>query len=139
MSNIGPNDLIFYSDPQGDIHSGGFSVKSIMMKEGFSPIITLNNTSQNGGGNQVSNLFENLVIPNWALHIPEIKKGGDIYNNKKHNNKYDEDADDYISDDLYDRLLDLAKVNEEELKGGKNKKRQTKKLKANKHKFTKRK
>jgi hypothetical protein len=48
MSYIGADELVFYNDKEKGIHSGGFSVNSIMMKEGRSPIITLNN-NQNGG------------------------------------------------------------------------------------------
>ena len=42
MSSIGAEDLIFYSDKENNIYSGGFNVNSLIMKQGFSPIVTLN-------------------------------------------------------------------------------------------------
>ena len=61
MSTLGAEDLIFYSDKDNNIYSGGFKVNSIIMKNGLSPIVTLN---QSGGDNlnNVSDLFKNLVV-----------------------------------------------------------------------------
>jgi hypothetical protein len=67
-SYIGPDELIYNND--GEIHTGGFSVNSIMLKNGLSPITTLNHTNINQmqiGGDKVSDLFNNLVVPNWSL------------------------------------------------------------------------
>ena len=73
MSNIGANDLIYYSDNEGKIYSGGFSVNSIMIKEGLSPIMTLNNISSTTQHDNISDLFSDLVIPSWTLHHENIK------------------------------------------------------------------
>jgi hypothetical protein len=56
------NGVIFNKDDKQGIYSGGFDVKSIMMKGGVSPIMTLN--TQNGGGdtNKVSDLFGITVL-----------------------------------------------------------------------------
>jgi hypothetical protein len=125
MSYIGADELVFYNDKEKGIHSGGFSVNSIMMKEGISPIITLNN-NQNGGGSNVSDIFNDLVVPNWSLSYHNKLVGGDI----KEKNYDIEDEDDVIDDDLHDKLLDL--VREHDLHMKQNKKKVTRK---NKNKY----
>ena len=126
-SYIGPDELIYNND--GEIHSGGFSVNSIMLKNGLSPIITLNNNNANAninsiqtGGEKVSDLFNNLVIPNWSLSY-NYKNGavyqgganGVIYNS---NNKRreEEDDDEVMEESLHDKLLNLVKVDKTEMK-----------------------
>jgi hypothetical protein len=111
MSYLGAGDLIFNNDEDGEIHTGGFSVKSIMMKTGISPIKTLN-SNQLGGASQVSDLFSaDLVVPNWAYSL-------DLMNGGKKNYNYDssDEEDDTIDDDLHNKLLDLVKVHENDLK-----------------------
>ena len=111
MSYLGAGDLIFNNDEDGEIHTGGFSVKSIMMKTGISPIKTLN-SNQLGGASQVSDLFSaDLVVPNWAYSL-------DLMNGGKKNYNYDssDEEDDTIDDDLHNKLLDLVKVHENYLK-----------------------
>jgi hypothetical protein len=122
INYIGGDELVFNSDESGGINSGGFSVNSIMMKAGMSPIMTLNN--QYGGGDQVSDLFNNLVIPNWALSYDNRMTGG------KYNDNIDSDSDDEVDGDLHDKLIDLVKQHENEKvkRGGKKK---TKKQKLN--------
>lgn len=76
-TNFGPDDLLFYKEQQGGndiIMSGGYSVDSYLLKEGFSPIQTLNSleSGQEGGSKQVSSIFENLAVP-----------AGLFFNNKK--------------------------------------------------------
>lgn len=126
-SYIGPDELIYNND--GEIHSGGFSVNSIMLKNGLSPIMTLNhnnanvNTNSNQiGGEKVSDLFNNLVIPNWTLSynykngaIYEGGSNGIVYNsNKKRTDQ--EDDDEVMEEALHDKLLNLVKVDKNEMK-----------------------
>ena len=120
IGEIGANELVFNTDKEEGVFSGGFNVNSIMMKSGLSPIMTLN--MQNGGSesNKVSDLFESLVIPNWALSYGN-KVGGE-YKDK------DEDSDDEIDDDLHDKLLDLVREHDNKLQ---------KQEQQNKHKKTK--
>jgi hypothetical protein len=123
MSNIDGEDLVFYSGSDKQIYSGGFSVNSIMMKTGFSPFTTLNNINTQTGGN-VSDLFKDLVVPSWLL-----SQGGSKHSNgTKHSRKYDDDSDDeeIISDELYDKLVDLVTVSDAEIK---NKKKNTRRFK----------
>ena len=67
MSYIDANDLVFMNDKINGIHTGGFSVNSIMMKNGISPIMTINDEQTGGSSNLVSDIFNNLVVPNWVL------------------------------------------------------------------------
>jgi hypothetical protein len=118
---IGAGELVFNTDEENGIYSSGFDVKSIMMKAGMSPIMTLNDqTGQSGGGdmNKVSDLFESLVIPNWALSYNSRIIGG----NKDIKDKYDDSDDERnedIDDDLHDKLLNL--VREHDMKTDKEK------------------
>jgi hypothetical protein len=116
MSNLGPEEFIYTNNPEEGIHSGGFSVKSIMMKGGMSPIMTLNTNepNQTGGSPQVSDLFNNLVVPSWVLSYNQ--SGGEI--KKQHNNDSDSD-DEVIDDDLHDKLLDLVRHHETQNKKNK--------------------
>jgi hypothetical protein len=128
LDYIGADELVFNNDIEGGVHSGGFSVNSIMMKAGMSPIMTLNN--EQIGGDKVSDLFNNLVIPNWTLS----------YNNRIIGGKYKEinhdietkpgqdpiDEDEVIDDDLHEKLLDLVK---EHNKMQKTKKKITRRIK----------
>ena len=131
LDYIGADELVFNSDMAGGIHSGGFSVKSIMMKAGMSPIMTVNN-QQIGGSNQVSDLFDNLVIPNWTLSYNNRMVGGK-YKEVEHNESDDEDE--VIDDDLHDKLLELVK--QHNIKMEKTKKKITRRIR-NKHSGTKR-
>ena len=111
--NAEPSDYIYNLDNDEMIYSGGFSVKSIMMKAGMSPIMTLN-TSQFGGNknDNVSDLFDNLVIPSWVLTYNNILSGKNEENNHKNDNN-EEEEDDVIDDDLHDKLLNLVKETKE--------------------------
>ena len=121
MSSLDGDDLVFYSDSNNEIYSGGFSINSIMMKGGISPFTTLNKMNGQTGGN-VSDLFKDLVVPSWLVSQGNIFNGG-----KKQNNKdSDSDDDEIISDDLHDKLVALVTVSDAEIKS---KKKQTKRFK----------
>jgi len=128
---IGPDELIYNND--GEIQSGGFSVNSIMLKNGLSPIMTLNHNNINNmqvGGDKVSDLFDNLVIPNWSLSYNykngPLYEGGNnfvhknkdhLHNNHDNNDNHDNDDDDeIIEEELHEKLLSLVKINEKEMK-----------------------
>jgi hypothetical protein len=107
LDYIGPDELVFNNDIDKGIHSGGFSVNSIMMKSNMSPIMTLNSPdSMIGGSNKVSDLFNDLVIPNWTLSYNNRLVGGK-YQEVDHDDS--ESDDDVIHDDLHEKLLDLVK------------------------------
>ena len=107
-------DMVISPDPE--IPSGGFSVNSIMMKGGSS-----------------SNVFNNLVVPNWAWSLPtknqteeeKIIGGRPKYHDEIMNNE----NDNIVEDDLYNTLLDLATENIKSNKTNKKNKATTKKRK----------
>jgi hypothetical protein len=120
LDYIGANELVYNTDNENGVYSGGFSVNSVLMKAGMSPIMTLN--TQTGGTNKVSDLFESLVIPNWALSYNDKMIGGE-YKEKLEK----EESDDEIDDDLHDKLLGLVREHESKLTSQTNKKRKTRK------------
>jgi hypothetical protein len=126
LDYIGANELVFNNDIEGGVHSGGFNIKSIMMKAGMSPITTVN-TEQIGGGNKVSDLFNDLVIPNWTLSYNNRIIGGK-YKEVEHDDN--EEEDDTIDDDLHEKLLELVKEHNVEMK--KPKKKLTRRMKSKK-------
>ena len=115
---IGANELVFNTDKEAGIHSGGFSVNSTMMKAGLSPILTVNQPLQSGGSSKVSDLFNDLVIPNWALSYSI--RGGEY---KDDTSDSDSEYGDDIADDLHDKLLGL--VREHDIKSAGSKKKKT--------------
>jgi hypothetical protein len=132
---IGPDELIYNND--GGIHSGGFSVNSIMLKNGLSPIMTLNGQQAGGtynGVEKVSDLFNNLVVPNWGLAY-NYRTGGGI-GERNFNKDKSVDEDDVIEEKLHERLMNLIKVNEDDMKGVKEMKEPTNKKKITR-KYTK--
>ena len=124
---IGADELVFNVNKELGVYSGGFSVDSIMLKAGLSPIMTINNSIQTGGTDKVSDLFQNLVIPNWALSYNNKIIGGGISNG---NVEEDDEEDDDIDDDLHDKLIGLVKEHESKMadEGGKRKRRTRKQL-----------
>ena len=107
LDYIGASELVFNNDIKGGVHSGGFSVNSIMLKTGMSPIMTINTEQTGGKLDKVSDLFNDLVIPNWALSYNNRITSGGKYKEVEDNN-YDSD-DDVLHDDLHNKLLELVK------------------------------
>lgn len=115
LDYIGANELVFNNSDKEGIHSGGFSVNSIMMKAGMSPIMTMNTQV---GGDNVSDLFNSLVVPNWVLSYDNRMTGGAY---KEHDDNDDSSDEDDVRDDLHDKLLDLVKEHESKLTQSKKK------------------
>jgi hypothetical protein len=106
LDYIGSNELVFNNNTADGIHSGGFSVNSIMMKSGMSPIMTINNEQFGGKSNKVSDLFNDLVVPNWTLSYNNRIIGG---NHKDVEHGEDSEDEDVVDDELHDKLLELVK------------------------------
>ena len=106
---IGGNDLIFYT-VGGNVYSGGFSVDSMLMKGGISPLMSISdNISASDDEEQVGGIFGNLVIPPMWFFSPSStnsQQGG------SHKNFEDEDDNEVepLSEDLHDKLLKLIEV-----------------------------
>lgn len=126
LDYIGANELVFNNDTNLGIHSGGFSVNSIMLKGGMSPIMTINTQQVGGNFDKVSDLFNDLVVPNWTLSYNTRIVGGK-YKEVEHNDSDSED--DVIDDDLHEKLLDMVK--EHNIKSKENKKKITRRIKKN--------
>jgi len=124
MSYIGAEELVYNNDNENNIHTGGFSVKSLMMKGGMMPIMARND-EQNGGSGQVSDLFTNLAVPSWILSYGHISGGG-MKDNGEQDFQHIQD-DEIIDDDLHEKLLDLVK--EHNIKSKETKKKMTRRNK----------
>jgi hypothetical protein len=129
LDYIGAGELVFNNDQENGIHSGGFSVNSILMKAGMSPIMTLNTEQFGGKTDKVSDLFNDLVIPNWTLSYNNRIIGGKNDIEKRLNNDSDSDEDDVIHDDLHNKLLELVEQHNISVKNSK--KKMTRKNKKN--------
>ena len=117
------NDFVMCRTPDGQIRSCGFSINSLLMREGKSPMMTINRTNnytddddvividgRDGRGddssefndynkNKVSDLFKHLAVPAGFFYIQSK-------NYVTKNNYIDEEDD--INEDVYDKLLELA-------------------------------
>jgi hypothetical protein len=129
MSYIGASDLVFNNSD--GIYGGGFNVQSIMMKSGISPIMTLNNIQNGGTTNKVSDIFGGLAVPAYVYHN-NFQTGGSKYDYKSNENS---DEDDVLDEDLHDKLLDLMRNQDNNIK--QNKKKLTRKTNKNKNGVTK--
>lgn len=135
-THIGANELVLNIDDKLGIKSGGFSVNSILMKAGISPIVTYNTPKNQSGGDsdelkKVSDLFESLVVPNWALHFGKgiNSKAYHDFNNSlgiDSDTSSDSDSDstsssdsdskptsNVIDDSLYNKLLSMVEMEKE--------------------------
>jgi hypothetical protein len=108
------NDLIFYKEG-GNIMSGGYSINSIFLKNGVSPMQTVNfrkkgletnslesDSKDSSSKNSISSLFEDLAIPaglffNNAKLFPENKIPFEEY--KEHT---------MLPDDIFDKLFKMV-------------------------------
>jgi hypothetical protein len=125
------DEFIFCKKPNGEITSCGFSVNSALLREGKSPMMGLTpflrgtGTARNhdhdddddddeetlemrpSSGNSihhhVSEMFKNLSVPAGIFYIQQKNQPC------KQDNIYEEDD---ISEDLFDKLLNLASENE---------------------------
>jgi hypothetical protein len=121
------DEFIFCKKPNGEITSCGFSVNSALLREGKSPMMGLTpflrGSARNGdddddeeetesemrpsSGNSihhhVSDMFKNMSVPAGIFYIQQKNQPC------KQENIYEEDD---ISNDLFDKLLNLASENE---------------------------
>jgi len=137
MSILNHNDLIFYKQ-DGQIISGGYSLNSALLKNGISPMQTMNTLEQTktGGTNKVqkvSEMFTNFAVP-----------AGLYLMNPTNNTKPDKPKGHYdthhtmLSDDIYDKLFKLVQPDETTKKYTKTKKHVKHQDKQNnKQKYTK--
>lgn len=95
------DELIFYKE-NDQTKSGGYSVKSALLNNNIAPMTTMNSIIL-GGGEKMSDSFDNLAVPAGLFFI-----------NQKIPKMQAEQKFEYhkvIPDDLYDKLFDLIKYN----------------------------
>jgi hypothetical protein len=93
---LGPDELIFNTDKDGNVTAAGFSVNSCLLRSGGSPRATVNGGSSKGGS--VSEVFKNLAVPAGLLYMQRSLSSSYPSVNK-------EEA---APETLYNKLLDLA-------------------------------
>jgi hypothetical protein len=121
MTTFSENDLIFYKE-NDQIKSGGYSVQSAFLNNDISPMTTLNILST-GGGEKISTPFENLAVPAGLFFINQKVPKTYVSSDEHWKNR------ETISDDIYDKLFNLIKMDDK-------KKRKTKKRVSSKNKKT---
>ena len=107
MDLIDSSDLVFNNDKESGIISGGFSVNSILMKNRTSPIVTLNSNDAQMGGKNVSDIFNDLVVPNWALYHPHMFSKNSILSHVENEENSGSVSDDVLDDNLHETLLEI--------------------------------
>lgn len=109
---IDNNDLIFYSSGE-NIFSGGFSVDSMIMKGGKSPMKSISVSDDNSHGIFGKNL---AVPPMWFLspkkNVPSKKNNFEAYQN-------DDQVGNIVEEDLHEQLLKISQINERKKKTAK--------------------
>lgn len=131
--DLTPSDLIFYKQ-DGQIQAGGFSINSCLMKNRV-PVVggakkpkVKNINMESNGTERVSEQFDVLAVPAGLLYIHQSAMP---FNNVP-TIEYCE-KDEIMSDSMFDKLVELAEVQNAHRKFTK-----SKKSKINKHKKTKR-
>lgn len=113
-SELNPDEMIFYQEG-GKILSGGYSINSMFLNDGLSPMRTMNNTLESGqtaGGNKgskdkekdkVSNLFDNLAVPAGLFLINNQRSSltsvGDYMNSEM------------LPDNIFDQFMNAIEMN----------------------------
>ena len=143
------NDLIFSKNSNGEITGGGFCINSYFLKNmnenGISPITTLNilggkhnmNDHDNSDSDEENNKkdkscnvinfnsdvnFKSIVIPLGLFYKKEKMVNSSLGKFKKEN---DIEDDNEISDAIYDELLNMVSVKDENNKNVRNNKKNT--------------
>jgi hypothetical protein len=107
------NDLIFYKE--GDqIKSVGYSINSILLQNGMSPMKTFNTSKQIGGDN-ISSDFDELAVPSGLSYISQKKTSSnfDLFSGGSSKNNQT-DKHDVLSDDIYDKLFGLVEYDKKQ-------------------------
>ena len=132
------NDLVICKTPDGQIRSCGFSINNLLLREGKSPMMTINHSNYNDDHDKyndnkynetqnVSDLFRHLAVPAGFFYIQS--------KNIPMKNNYIEEEND-LEEDLYDKLLALASTNNREFKKKSTRKNNLKKIKNKTHRNT---
>ena len=128
-------DMI-YNTVGGNTTAGGYSVESVLLKQGMPALYNDNAYSGGGKEEKVSDRFKHLAVPAGLFYMHE-----NVNNSAREIN--DKNDSNIINDDLYEKLLKLAEhdVKESHTKHNKQTKKRANKVNKSKvtHKKTKRK
>ena len=118
-SELRPDELLFYKKDD-NIMSGGYSINSIFLNDGISPMKTLNSLENDQtGGKKVSSIFDNLAVPAGLFLINQNSFTGmsNLTTNKYKNSEM-------LPDNIFDEFMKMIEVDKRNKRG----KRKTKKL-----------
>jgi hypothetical protein len=106
---LNEEDLVFYNkdNTKDQVYGGGFSLNKAVMKAGVSPLQFVGGSAF--GEPTTPNISSSYALPTWAYSNGGYKKGIEE-DRKDHMYKTEtlENEDEYVSDDLHDRLLSLV-------------------------------
>jgi hypothetical protein len=105
------SDLVMYKK-DGKMYGGGFTVNSIMMHHGISPITRVSGKKTGGGTGTIHDSFSHLAIPAGLYYFETglvVQSGGGT-------NVFKEEE--YVSDDMHSTLMNLAGNVADEYVGG---------------------
>ena len=111
MKEISANDMIFYKE--GDnIMSGGFSIDSILLHKGLSPMQTKNGGSTLSGGDSVSSIFKNLAVPAGLLYQPTNEKKNKLfkYDEYEYEGGFNPANDTVLPENIHSLLMNIIEV-----------------------------
>lgn len=119
MSYLSPADMVFYKEMdektnKEKIMSGGFSIESLLWKNGEPLMYTANSPGNLSGGNSVSSIFKNLAVPAGLLYQKSVEKKRKLF-------EYNEDGEELVGgfkdstvfpEDIHSLLMKMVEVNE---------------------------
>lgn len=126
MSLLDINDFVICHE-NNDYKCCGYKINNELLKNNKSPLITQNSNNTNINNiNNMSELFNNTAFPIGLL-----------YNNYDDKHYLEENTNEVISDNLYEKLITFAKKNQEPNNKSKSNKTKSNKTKSNKTKSNK--
>ena len=112
---FGPDDLVIRKSDNGKYSAGGFNISNIIQSNP-SPCVTLATHNEQTGGSNVAILdgLKNLAVPAGLLYLQQSLS----------RNYLKSDKDETISENLYNKLFNLASLSDEHHDKPKNSQRQ---------------
>jgi|TARA_B110000914_G_C15135446_1_gene296936 hypothetical protein len=106
-------DFVFTTDKNGCLRGGGFKIESHLLNE------TMNNKDVQTGGNvNIVNSFKNLVVPAGLFYAQKkVQKNKSIHYEYK---------DEELTEELYDKLLNMVDPDNKKLHARKSKSKKEK-------------
>jgi hypothetical protein len=102
------DDLVLCKMPDGSIRSCGFSVNSLLLREGKSPMMTVNSRSleheshnATNSSKNVSDIFKHFAVPAGIFYMQPQSTC----------NKTNYVSEQDVDDELYEKLIALATIN----------------------------